>query len=249
MTLPIDLVLVRHGESEGNIAKRLSEKGDDKAIETLRNRHTSSYRLTEKGRSQAIKAGKWIQKNFFDGEQHGFDRCYTSEYIRAMETAALLHLPCVKWFCDFYLCERDWGELHALPEDERWSTFGDALRMKQQEPFFWIPPNGESFAQLCHRVDRDLNTLHRECADKKVIIVCHGEVMWAFRVRLERMSQQCFRELNLSEKKDERIYNCQIFHYTRRDPETKKLMSHANWVRSVRPTKSPLQDTVSKESI
>ncbi|MBI2109412.1 MAG: histidine phosphatase family protein [Parcubacteria group bacterium] len=243
MALPIDLVLVRHGESEGNAAKRLSEQGSHGAIETLRERHTSRYRLTKKGRGQALKAGEWIRKNFFTGEQYGFDRCYVSEYIRAMETAALLQLPCVKWFCDFYLCERDWGELHALPEEERWEKFGDALRMKRQEPFFWIPPNGESFAKLCHRVDRVLDTLHRECSDKKVIIVCHGEVMWAFRVRLERMSQQRFRELNLSEQKKDKIYNCQIFHYTRRNPHTNKLMPHAHWMRSVRPTKSPLWDT------
>jgi hypothetical protein len=29
MSLPIDLVLIRHGQSEGNAAKRLAEKGDD----------------------------------------------------------------------------------------------------------------------------------------------------------------------------------------------------------------------------
>lgn len=43
---PIDLVLVRHGESEGNIAQDQSKLGDDSLWEkeNFKNRHTSQYR-------------------------------------------------------------------------------------------------------------------------------------------------------------------------------------------------------------
>ncbi len=235
MPLPIDLVLVRHGTSEGNAAKRLSEKGDHSAFSLLHGRHTSSFRLTEQGRKQAIAAGHWMQDHL-----GRFDRFYTSEYSRAMETAGLLRLQGAQWYCDFYISERDWGDLDIMPENERQKRFSEALKMREVEPFFWRPPNGESFAQLCLRVDRMLNTLHRECGDKRVVIVCHGEVMWAFRVRLERMSQVRFRELHLSKKQEDRIHNCQILHYTRRDPVTENLDKHYNYFQIIRPTQSPV---------
>lgn len=237
MTLPIDLVLVRHGQSEGNAAKRMSEQGDHSAYsEAFRNRHTASMRLTELGRKQARQAGRFISQEFL--MKNPFDRYLTSEYIRAMETAGNLRLPAAQWLCDFYLTERSWGDLDALPENEREERFGDALKRRHVEPFFWAPPNGESFTDLCLRVDRVLHTLHRECSDKRVIIVCHGEVMWAFRVRLERMSQKRFKELHLSRKSDDRIHNCQIIHYTRYDPVRQKLAKNANWMRLARPSEA-----------
>jgi len=157
-----------------------------------------------------------------------------------METAGRLNLPDAMWYADLYLTERDWGDVDGASQDEREKRFGDVLRRRDIEPFFWRPPNGESFTQLCLRQDRVLHTMHRECSDKNVILVCHGEVMWAYRIRLERMSQVRFRELHLSENPNDRIHNCQIFHYTRRDPTTGKLARHANWVRWIRPTEEPI---------
>lgn len=239
MPLPIDLVLVRHGTSEGNAAKRLSEKGDHSAIKLLHGRHTASFRLTAQGRSQAERAGAWLCKEFYP--EYGFDRFYASEYLRALETAGLLGLPSAKWYTDFYISERDWGDLDVLPEDERQEKFGQALRMRDTEPFFWAPPNGENFASLCLRIDRILMTLARECSNKRVIIVCHGEVMWAFRIKLERMSQRLFKELHLSKDDRHKIHNCQIIHYTRRDPADGKKgpYDYYHWKRMVRPTQTP----------
>ncbi len=237
MPLPIDLVLVRHGTSEGNAAKRRSEKGDHEAMKLLEGRHTASFRLTEQGRRQAEQAGAWLRSEFWPGP--GFDRYYASEYTRALETAALLGLPTARWYTDFYISERDWGDLDVLPEDERNERFGRALQMRDVEPFFWAPPNGENFAHLCLRIDRKLATLARECSDKRVIIVCHGEVMWAFRIRLERMSQPLFKELHLSKDQKHKIHNCQVIHYTRRDPEEQRLGPYYHWMRMVRPTQTP----------
>lgn len=240
MALPIDLILVRHGQSEGNAAKRLAEKGDNSGYEKLKDKHTRSYRLSAKGRGEAIQAGKWIREEFHRKDSPLFDRYITSEYTRAMETSALLDLPEAEWFRNFYLTERDWGDLEQLPDDERMGKFEDALRMRVIEPFFWRPPNGESFANLCLRLDRVLYTLHRECSDMRVILVCHGEVMRAFRVLLERMPQQKFKEMYLSEENEDRVFNCEVWHYTRRDPETGKIDDHANWMRRIRPTVDPV---------
>lgn len=241
MALPLDLVFVRHGESEGNAAKRRSRSGDHSAFTPeFRDRHTSTYRLTARGRNQATRAGDWLRDEF-DGRSMRFDRCYVSDYTRAKETAALLQLPNALWYPDYNIRERDWGDLDACPEDERQARFGEALRRRDAQPFYWAPPGSgsESLAQVCARLKDMLRTLHRECGDKRVVIVCHGEVMWAFRVMIERMSQERFRELHSSDDTSHRIYNCQVMHYTRRDPETGKLSKYADWMRYVRPTQTP----------
>ncbi|MBI4121211.1 MAG: histidine phosphatase family protein [Parcubacteria group bacterium] len=248
MTLPINFVVVRHAESESNAAKRRSRKGDHDAANKLRGRHTASFRLTGRGKGQARTTGGWLQQEFYGDEAPrwkgwGFDRCYASDYLRAMETGGLFALPGAKWLCDMYLTERDWGDIHALPEDERLARFGEALRMKEQEPFFWRPPNGQSLADKCLQVDRFLDTLHRECSDMNVLATCHGETAWAIRVRIEKMSQQRFRALHLSKNPDDKIKNCQVLHYTRRNPFTGELTPRANWLRMVRPAENPVWDT------
>lgn len=84
---------------------------------------------------------------------------------------------------------------------------------REEDPFYGAPPNGESISNLCLRVDRVLDTLHREYPGKSVIIVCHGELMWAFRVRLERLLEDDFIRLDKSKNPHDRIHNAQILHY------------------------------------
>src|SRR5271154_4881825 len=111
MTMPIDLVLVRHGESEGNAARRLSFAGDDSAFtQEFCSRHGSRLRLTDRGREQARIAGDWLKENI---GKH-FDRYLVSGYLRAMETAALLELPDAIWYQEFYLREREMGLLEIM---------------------------------------------------------------------------------------------------------------------------------------
>jgi len=239
MTLPIDLVFVRHGEAEGNLATRYSEKGDHEVYGAVhRDRHTRSFRLSERGRGQAKRTGAWLKDEF-----PVFDRHIVSEYIRAMETATLLDLPDANWQSNFMLTERDWGELDNYSEEERQAKFSDVLRMHDIEPFYWRPPNGESLAQMCLRADRILHTLHRECSDKTVVMVCHGEMMWGYRVLIERMSQQRFKELHLSDDPYDRLYNGQVIHYTRRNPETRRIEKYANWMRMIRPASDPVWES------
>ncbi len=140
------------------------------------------------------------------------------------------------WYVDFYLRERDWGALDVMPESERRRVYGAELERRDADSFFWTPPNGESMAQLCLREDRVLNTLHRECSEQNVIMVCHGEVMWAFRLRLERLSQRVFRALDASDDPRDHIHNCQILHYSRFDPETGNEAKRYEWMRSMCPT-------------
>jgi NAD+ kinase len=239
MTMPINLVLLRHGESEGNMANDKSAGGDSSMFTPeFRARHSSSWHLTPKGVSQAQKAGEWIRSNM----NFIFDRFYASEYARAMETAAHANLPGASWRLEFYLRERDWGQLDISSRSERIGKFASEFTRRKRDGFFWAPPGGESLANVCLREDRVIQTLHRECSDKNVIVVCHGEVMWAFRVRLERMTYLHYRKLDNSKNPGDKIHNCQIIHYTRRDPESGVLSPHLSWMRSICPWNLELCD-------
>jgi len=234
-TPPIELVLVRHGESEGNIAQEMSKLDDDTLWlkEGFKNRHTSKYRLTDLGRVQAKLAGDYIRKYI----SKKFDRYYCSEYIRAMETASLLGLEGAQWFCDFYLRERDKGLLGGVSDLQRKEEdlYRTVMQQQERDAFFWAPPGGESIASSCLRVDRMLDILRTSCSGFKVIMVCHGNIMRAFRVRIERMSQRRFRELEDSTDDRDKLWNCQIIHYTRRDPQTGIVAPNFYWVRSICP--------------
>lgn len=231
MTMPVALILVRHGQSEGNEANARSRAGDHSLFTPeFDSRHSSSWRLTDRGKVQAKAAGDWIKEKMV----LPFDRHYTSEYIRALETAACLGLPNANWYIEPYLRERDYGKLDVMRDDLRQKKYKYYLEQRKRNPLFSIPPNGESMVTVCLRIDRVLNTLHRECGDKRVIIVCHGEVIDAFRIRLERLTEEKYKALANSEDQRDRVYNGQIFHYSRRDPETGKLAPHANWVRTIR---------------
>jgi NAD+ kinase len=232
MAMPIDLVFVRHGESEQNLASNRGKKGDSSLYTPeFKARHGSHHRLTKKGREQAGAAGDWLKKH----DIAHFDRRYVSDYVRAKETAGLLDVQGPDWYVDYMLREREWGDFDGASWEERQEQTKDALVTKDTDPFYWIPPNGESIAQLTVRLRPLINTLHRECSDKRVVVVCHGEVMRAFRQLIERMDLATWAALDASRNDLDRIHNCQIIHYTRRNPDTGELSSHLDWMRSICP--------------
>jgi NAD+ kinase len=235
--MPIDLVLVRHGESEGNVVSELSKKGNHDAVARFKGQHGSRFRLTKKGVEQAKAAGEWIRENIVLADSDPrTSRYYVSSYARAMETAGHLGLPDAKWYVEMALREREWGDLDVMSYAERLERFQASLEMKKMVPIYWIPPNGESIIQMAEsRIYRMLGTLARECSRKRVVIVCHGEVMWAFRLLLERMPDTHYNLLDASKDPKDRIHNCQILHYTRRNPEHGGYGDHFTHMRSVCP--------------
>jgi NAD+ kinase len=231
---PFELVLVRHGQSEGNEAVSRSEHGDLSAYTPeFKAKHSSTYRLTDKGIAQAKVTGEWVRSNIGDS----FDRYYTSEYVRAMETASLLQLPNAHWYTEIVLRERDKGLMDNTSAVDKQTKFAEEMTRRKRDAFFWAPPAGESLANVCVRIDHTLNTLRRECSNQRVIIVCHGEVMWAFRVRLERLSQIKFHQLTKSDDPKDKIHNTTVLHYTRIHPKTGEVYPYFKFLRSVCPWK------------
>ena len=230
MGMPADLVLVRHGQSEGNVAVHASRAGDERYVtdSVFKARHSSHWRLTDLGITQAQQAGAWVRANV--GSR--FDRYYVSAYARALETAGHLGLPDAAWFIDARLREREWGREDLLSAAER-ELAVESRRERASTPFFWRPLNGESMADVCMRVRDFHETLHRETSGARVIVVCHGELMEAFRTTIERLTPQEYAAWTGSKDPFERINNGQVFHFSRRDPATGELSPHLSHWRSV----------------
>ncbi|CAI5726607.1 unnamed protein product [Hyaloperonospora brassicae] len=227
-----DLVLIRHGESEGNIARQRSLAGDHSLFAgEFKHRHSSNWRLTDRGRRQAAAAGDWLRRN----DLARFDRYLVSEYLRAMETAGRMGLVDARWYAEMLIRERDWGAMDLMSEQERFINMQDELKRRELNRFYYAPPGGESLAAVAQRADRLLGILNHECRDKRAIVVAHGEVIWAMRTRLERMSQDTFMELQESGRMVDQIHNGHVLHYTRKDPLTGTMAPYFTHVRSVCP--------------
>jgi hypothetical protein len=125
--MPVDLVLIRHGESEGNLSDDLGKKGKklgkSEMAEQLQSKihgiHTSEWRLTDLGRHQAGRAGELVRREIL-GQNGGagvvgaFDTGFCSSYARAMETAACLAIPNTK-------CASRWKRRRNLSRHDGYS--------------------------------------------------------------------------------------------------------------------------------
>jgi NAD+ kinase len=221
--MPRTLTLIRHGESESNLAKDASQTGVPLArVKELMATHTSKRRLTSLGVAQAQRAGEWMRAWITsvmarDSPETSF-RFYVSPYVRAMETAAYLHLG-VRWRKDVRLVERNWGKIDKLTFEERIAKFGEELKQRKSEAFFWEPEGGESLQLVLNRL-RDFNTtLHRECGQKHVVCVGHGETFIDYRFLNEYWSPTDL-DKEMTEQ-DPRTYleNCRIIQYTRENED------------------------------
>lgn len=258
MSMPKDLILVRHGQSEGNVATEAAKNGDEsRYTEAFMTTPGSQWRLTDTGRAQAQAIGAWLRQDAFPGIYWGptrfqaarFHAHFVSPYVRARETAGHLGLPEADWRLNRALRERDWGDIGAIPRSQFESStwWAENAKTKRADPLYWCAPNGESVAHIAeNRVRNFLDTLHREHPHQRVLAVLHAETMQAFRLVLERMSDEGYAAMDRDPA--QRIANCEALHYTRIDPftgiddrrsERQRTAPRLTWVRRARPV---LQD-------
>lgn len=232
MAMPNQLILVRHGHSEGNLAVDYAKQGDDRFYTPdFRERPGHRWRLTKDGQEQAKISGQWIIENI----DPKFDRYYVSPYVRTRETAALLNLPAAEWRVDQRLRERDWGDIVSMPRSEFKEAFPHNAFTKEIDSLYWRPPGGESIADVRLRVRNFFDTLHRECAGQRVIVVTHGEFMWAARAELEYLTDEQW--VLAGKDATQRIQNTHVFHYSRTHPESGVTEKYIGWQKSVCPWK------------
>lgn len=158
------LILVRHGESEGNRAQRFSPNPD--------------IRLTEVGVEQARESGRLIASHFHP------TRIVASSYHRAQHTAALI-AEVVGYRGEVLiepdLRERGIGELAGQPyRSMREHPEYDVSRFWE-----WRPGGGESLVDVQLRAAPVLVRLVEQFPQEDVVVVSHGGVMLALCAHVE----------------------------------------------------------------
>jgi broad specificity phosphatase PhoE len=234
MVMPIDLVFVRHGQSEANVVTHADKRGDmHEMLETVYERPDWLQRLSALGTQEALKAKAWIDEHL--GGAESFDFRYFSPFLRTRETAAYIGGPgCGDWIIDDRVVERSWGIYGALPRAERTRMFALTTKMYTQSPWYTKLEGGESRYEVSHRFRDFQGTLHREGADKRVLVVTHGDFMGVARYNIERMLPEQFEEMESDESQS--ISNCGILHYSRRRPESfADVADKLSWRRMVNP--------------
>jgi hypothetical protein len=152
-----------------------------------------------------------------------------------METAALLGFSNAKWFLEFYLREQDRGYMGGKSSQIRDSEYKELMAERKKDSFYFTFPGGESIANACQRVDKVLTLLKEHCAGFRVVVVCHGNIMMGFRIRIERMSQARYRDIEENKNPKTKLQNGGIIHYTRRDPLTGEVYPDFRFVRCICP--------------
>ncbi|MEU2060018.1 histidine phosphatase family protein [Streptomyces sp. NPDC013455] len=169
MARPRRIVLVRHGESTGNVDDSVYEREPDHALA-----------LTERGRRQAEQTGERLRA-LFGGERVSV---YVSPYRRTLETLAAFRLDpdLIRVREEPRLREQDWGNWQDRDDVRLQKAYRDAYGH-----FFFRFPQGESGADVYDRVGGFLESLFRsfEAPDHppNVLLVTHGLAMRLFCMR------------------------------------------------------------------
>lgn len=150
------IILMRHGESEGNVAGLIN---DDPARDVP---------LTQRGREQAAFATDALRGLYFT-------HAYTSQFLRARQTAEIaLRQQACNLEIDVRLNERISG-MDGLPV----SVFHEAMRI---DPLHTMPACGESFIEQVERLRGFLDAVAQCHPQAVVLAVSHENPILAAKV-------------------------------------------------------------------
>lgn len=236
MSMPLDLVFIRHGQSEANIVHGLdkSDGSENPHIEKVNQRPDWQQRLSATGIQQAKAAKIWIDENL--GGAHSFDTRYVSPFLRTRETAAYIGGPDrAEWTIDDRVVERSWGVYGTVPRAEQRAQFPLTAALHKTTPWYVRFDGGESMPDVYGRLRDFQGTLHREQNDSRVMVVSHGDFINVVRYGIERMRPEEWEAMDRDP--DYTIRNCSILHYTRVNPEDPNdIREKIQWRRMVYPT-------------
>jgi 2,3-bisphosphoglycerate-dependent phosphoglycerate mutase len=193
------MVLVRHGQSQWNLENRFTGWMD--------------VPLSDKGRQEAISAGKKLR-------DMRFDRIYISHMLRAIQTLHYIllelqdeRIPIIyheeqrirNWehysgdrnneipiYQSVDLAERYYGDLQGLNKGETMKKYGEYQVHLWRRSYDINPPNGESLKDTCERtIPYYKNVILPELqAGKTVLIVAHGNSLRSITKYVENISDK-----------------------------------------------------------
>jgi broad specificity phosphatase PhoE len=156
------LTLIRHGTTSWNALRRFQGQTD--------------VPLSEEGRAQAAAVAAALRSE-------SFDRIYSSDLSRALETAQILASSRdAEVVADRRLREFDFGRWEGLTWEQ---IVAIDPRLRGQPPTgakLYDPDGGESFAQVCARVRSFFDDLAQQPFDSVAIVTHAGPLHAALRV-------------------------------------------------------------------
>ncbi|QDH10592.1 histidine phosphatase family protein [Nocardioides dongxiaopingii] len=182
-----ELLLVRHGESEGNVAAAAARAASAEVIDVPA--RDADVRLSPLGERQSTAVGDALCALGDDAP----DLLVCSPYVRARETARLacasagLDLPSR---VDERLRDRELGVLDRLTfagVEARYPE--EAERRRWQGKFYHRPAGGESWADVVLRLRSWLADLDRDAAGRRVLVVSHDVVIALIRYVCEDLGE------------------------------------------------------------
>jgi broad specificity phosphatase PhoE len=197
---PAALWLVRHAESEGNVA-------DDTANRARADRLDLAARdpdvpLSATGCEQADSLGRsW--RALPPGERP--DAVLSSPYERALRTAeravAAAGWQDVDVRRDERLRERDLGLLDGFTKSGIERHFPEeAQRRAWLGKFYYRPPGGESWADVAARVRAVVEMVAGRYAGRRLVVVSHQAVLMVFRYVLEELDEAAVLKLDATQR-------------------------------------------------
>jgi broad specificity phosphatase PhoE len=182
------LVVVRHGQSEQNVATDLTEKGAEDMLRALRNIRDADIGLSERGLEQAEKTGNYLR--LFPK----FDVCFSSPYKRAMHTAEIMAywvLYPLKIYNDNRLREKEAGRLHHLGKRTVKERYPDEYAARQRDGKYWYRLlGGENYPDVEMRMHSFLGKLTRDWGGKRVLVSTHHVPCIAIRTLIEHLDEK-----------------------------------------------------------
>ncbi|WP_242128058.1 histidine phosphatase family protein [Sphingobium sp. Sx8-8] len=212
---PRQLVIVRHGQSAGNVARDAATLAEIDRIAL--SERDADVPLSDLGRQQAMALGHWFAREREDARP---EVLLSSPYRRACQTADLFRAaggcrPNESICFDERLREKEFGILDGL-------TVSGIHHLEPQQAefrrllgkFYHRPPGGESWCDVILRLRSVMDTIALHHAGRRVMIFTHQVVILCLRYIIEGMTEEDI--LAIDRAGD--IANCAITDY-RFDPD------------------------------
>jgi len=207
---PQQIWLVRHGQSAGNVARDAAEAARGMMIDIAE--RDVDVPLSALGKQQSRALGDWFAALPPDQQPNVV---LHSPYLRAADTAHIAtsgidadNMLAVN--VDERLREKEFGIL------DRFTTHGIAEKYpelyeqrKHVGKFYFRPPGGESWCDVILRLRSLLDTITREYAQERVLIVGHQVTVNCFRYLLERLDEATILEYD----RQGDVPNCSVTSY------------------------------------
>jgi broad specificity phosphatase PhoE len=187
------ILLVRHGESMGNVDPSVHATTADHAVP-----------LSDRGHDQAREAGKHIARYFEAQDESRHVRLWLSPYRRTRETAEALAETAGSQITDrvehILLCEQQFGLFDGLTDAQMMERFPHEktyfdLQCRFGGKFWARMPQGESRFDVAQRIHQAFGTLQRDAVQhgiRDIVVICHGVTLRAFVMMWCHLSPEWF---------------------------------------------------------